>query len=93
MKKDAKRRRLAFKISISDVKRFWQQPCTYCGDPTPTVNLDRVDSNYGYVPGNVVPCCPACNHLKGTFDVEEFLAQVAMIARHQTQGRKARNKS
>ena len=83
MKQDAKRRRLAFKITIADVRRFWQKPCTYCGAPTPTVNLDRVDSDYGYVRGNVVPCCPPCNHLKGVFKVDEFLAHVARVAAFQ----------
>lgn len=82
MKKDAHRRRLSFKITLCDVKRFWQQPCSYCGEQTPTVNLDRVDSRYGYVPGNVVPCCPPCNTLKGTFKVDRFLELVDRIAEH-----------
>lgn len=83
MKKDAKRRRISFKLTIADVRRFWQKPCTYCGEPTPTVNLDREDSDYGYVIGNVVPCCPGCNHLKGTFKVDDFLDRVARVAEHQ----------
>jgi hypothetical protein len=83
IKRDAKRRRLAFRLTVADIRHYWQRPCTYCGEPTPTVNLDRVDSDYGYVQGNVVPCCPACNHLKGTFKVDKFLDRVAKIAAYQ----------
>lgn len=35
--------------------------------------IDRIDSLKGYVPGNVVSCCTACNRAKSDMSVEVFL--------------------
>lgn len=34
--------------------------------------IDRVDSDKGYVTGNVLPCCRICNCAKGTLTKTEF---------------------
>ena len=44
--------------------------------------IDRIDSAQGYVEGNVVPCCKACNELKSDKSREEFLRLVEAIYRH-----------
>lgn len=44
--------------------------------------IDRVDSSLGYVEGNVVPCCSACNKMKMGVSREEFTMQVLKIAKH-----------
>ena len=41
--------------------------------------LDRVDSNKGYVHGNVVPCCAGCNRLKNDASAEDFFAHLGRI--------------
>lgn len=41
--------------------------------------LDRVDSNLGYVAGNVVPCCRWCNQAKSSRPVGEFLTWLRLF--------------
>jgi len=35
--------------------------------------VDRIDSQKGYVSGNVVPCCKYCNIAKSDYSTEDFL--------------------
>lgn len=43
-----------------------ERPCSYCDGPTGSgVGLDRLDNAQGYETRNVVPCCGACNLLRG----------------------------
>ncbi len=51
--------------------------------------IDRIDSAKGYVEGNVVPCCKACNELKSDKSREEFLVRIEAIYRHQNRQRAA----
>lgn len=77
----ARRRGREFALSWGDVHALVWNPCAYCGAaPTNTITLwdetddfilryqgiDRIDNSIGYVPGNVAPCCAACNSAKGT---------------------------
>jgi len=71
---------------------LYQQPCFYCDIPAVNASksqlngIDRINSDLGYVVGNVVPCCPTCNIMKGATDVKLFLAQVSAIAQHFSTG-------
>lgn len=50
--------------------------CTYCDGALPVVGsgLDRIDNGRGYSIDNVVPCCTACNSVRGDrFSHEEML--------------------
>ena len=66
--------------------------CHYCG-VAPQVGgsrnkhvkrngIDRVDSQKGYVTGNVVPCCKRCNVAKNDQTYDEYLAQVKASYEH-----------
>jgi hypothetical protein len=44
--------------------------------------IDRIDSDKGYVEGNVVPCCQPCNEMKSDKSRDEFLRLIAAIYRH-----------
>jgi len=44
--------------------------------------IDRVDPKRGYTSDNVVPCCRHCNWVKGASTLDEFYANIALIARH-----------
>ncbi len=44
--------------------------------------IDRVDSNKGYVAGNVVACCTACNMAKMEMSTEQFKAWIVKVATH-----------
>jgi hypothetical protein len=41
--------------------------------------LDRVDSNKGHTPDNIVPCCTDCNKAKLTMTKEDFLSLIKLI--------------
>jgi len=45
--------------------------------------IDRIDSSKGYVEGNVVPCCAACNRAKMDGDVQNFEEHLDKLARYQ----------
>jgi len=85
--KSASRRGIAWKLSNQDFFRLSSGPCSYCGSP-PNLELkpnkgvnggytysgvDRVDNTVGYVPGNAVSCCWACNRAKGAMSLDAFL--------------------
>lgn len=59
-------------------------PCFYCGYlpavRQPLNGLDRVDSLRGYSRSNTVPCCAACNHIRGPYHLTFFIQHVARIA-------------
>ena len=44
--------------------------------------IDRVDSDGGYVTGNVVPCCWPCNRMKMDMVHADFLRHVGKIYGH-----------
>ena len=76
----ALRRGLGFLISEEAFSAFWQQPCVYCGAEILTVGLDRVDSDRGYIEGNIVPCCTACNYSKRTYTAKEYIERCHRVA-------------
>ena len=69
-----------FSLTIAKARKLYQQPCVYCGDPTPSLNLDRVDSSRGYSNDNVVPCCLRCNKMKSDMTTQEFIERCRRIA-------------
>ncbi len=44
--------------------------CFYCSGPLPVVGygIDRLNNLVGYIVGNCVPCCEACNEKKGRLE-------------------------
>ncbi len=71
-------------ISIDEFRELMEQDsCDYCGGPLPIFGfgIDRMNSNLGYVPGNCVPCCYACNTFKNKhFTYEEMKILGGVIA-------------
>ena len=81
-KRKAKERGFTFNISFGNFMFFWQKPCTYCGVLISTIGLDRIDSNKGYVEGNLASCCSFCNTMKRHYDVETFIEQCSKVVEH-----------
>jgi len=79
-KTSAKKRNLAFTLSLEEFGAYWQQPCIYCGDSISTIGLDRVDNERGYEPDNVVPCCTGCNYSKRDGTTESYIARCKRVA-------------
>ena len=44
--------------------------------------LDRIDSNLGYVSGNVVTCCTECNRMKLSMPYNYFINKIKDIYNH-----------
>ena len=80
-KYSAQRRNLEFKIDLSDFVKVWNKDCYYCGQSKKT-GVDRFDSNFGYLPGNIVPCCWGCNRAKAKIRGEKFIEICKMIAKN-----------
>lgn len=90
-KASAFRRGYEFKISKILFKKLTNELCYYCNSsPSPrylkqTVHtllangLDRIDSNAGYTPNNVVTCCSRCNIAKNKLNQKDFLTLVEKI--------------
>jgi len=57
-------------------------PKDRCGECPPVFlyhGIDRLDNRLGYVPGNMAPCCPACNRAKKNHTVEAFLRHTELL--------------
>ena len=93
-KRHAHDRGYEWALSRAEVESIIFKNCAYCGIPPSnqktTKNsikplrysgIDRVDNRTGYVAGNVVPCCSACNTAKRTMTVDEFFEWADRVAR------------
>ena len=79
-KKNAKTKKIDFTLTKDFFKTHWQDNCFYCGETLERVGFDRVDNLVGYIVGNVVPCCPDCNWMKGTMAQKSFITKCVQIA-------------
>lgn len=71
-----------FNMSYEEFIIFWQKPCSYCGVKIETIGLDRIDSNFGYILGNVKSCCRWCNIMKSNYTEEEFINKCNKITNY-----------
>ena len=97
--KAAKKRSLEWNLDYEQFLDITQQNCYYCGSEPemrpshhkrwdfkfPMSGIDRVNSEKGYVEGNIVPCCSHCNQAKWDYSTEEFLDWVKRIYTNQFQ--------
>ena len=74
LKANAKVRGWVVSITIEEFKVLNSKPCYYCKSSTPETGggLDRINSELGYIKGNVRPCCKACNLAKRDMTSTEF---------------------
>lgn len=85
VKRMAHKRGLDFLLTKEEFQTLVEKPCHYCGDvfnarALTCAGLDRIDNTKGYEPSNVLPCCTACNRLRGEhFSVEEAKIAVSAI--------------
>lgn len=82
-KQNAKNRGHVFKLSFKAFMVYWQQPCSYCGDPIETVGIDQIEAGRGYTPGNTVPCCTPCNRGKLDYTKQQYIDHCAKVTAHQ----------
>ena len=98
-KRRAKGKGFEFTLTQEQAFKLYDSNCSYCGkDPEPKYlngnnqsffgpfkasTIDRIDSNKGYVMGNVVPCCTMCNKAKLDNSLEDFLSWVNRVYNYQ----------
>ncbi len=57
-----------------------REPCFYgLGRSYYSASVDRIDSNRGYIKGNIVWCCFGANLAKSDFDLDEFINNCGTI--------------
>ncbi len=84
-KRAAKLRGHIFTLSKEIFDKVTSQPCKYCGGFNKELNgkkfcgVDRIDNDQGYVSGNVVSCCSACNFMKRAMSETRFLEHIRRI--------------
>lgn len=91
----AKNRGIPHLLTFKEYKDLAAMDCYYCGDP-PEIkkrnskqyplpvymnSIDRVDSDRGYIPGNVVSACTICNMMKREYRLEFFIHHIQKIYR------------
>ena len=76
-KEGAERKGRDFTISFEHFALLVNSDCFYCGGEG--FGVDRIDSNIGYVDGNVRPCCAMCNMMKYTYSTDKYLNQIKKI--------------
>ena len=84
----AKRLGKDFNLSLEEYKELLSCPCFYCKGPLPETGtgLDRINSDLGYVHGNVRPCCKKCNQAKSNMTEREFKEWILRIFNAWIQG-------
>jgi hypothetical protein len=94
-RRGAEVRSFSWSLTNEQAIALFTQDCFYCGRPPAQRTgkkanngcfiyngIDRVDPKRGYTSDNVVPCCRHCNWVKGASTLDEFYANIALIARH-----------
>ena len=99
IRQSAKTRNIDFLLSYEQVAKLIQSKCYYCGCEKSNIlkvkkfdenyiyqynGVDRIDSEKGYVDGNVVSCCKWCNQAKSTMNQSEFYNWVKRISENFT---------
>lgn len=94
-KKNATKRNRKWNLSEKELDILFAGNCHYCGAKPWNKRvteyssliyngIDRIDSNKGYVPENVVSCCGRCNRAKYTLSYEEFIGWILEIRANKT---------
>jgi hypothetical protein len=94
-KRDARHRRLPFRLSRKRFAELTKQACFYCGkEPSQTKHdskrngvylyngIDRLNSNRGYSTDNCVSCCSQCNRGKRDQPYNNFLSWIKRVCEH-----------
>ena len=91
-KRTAVRKNLKFELSKDMCRSLFKDVCHYCTEPPKKIyklpryrqgftynGIDRLDSNLGYIPYNVVSCCSFCNYKKGSKLYVDFLSWIKKV--------------
>lgn len=77
----ARRKRIAWDLTLTDVVALISAACTYCGDPNAD-GIDRIEPQIGYLKHNLVPCCKTCNTMKLNYPHAFWLEHMRKVLAH-----------
>ena len=72
----SKKKQLECDLTLEDVRLIMSMSCVYCNS-TDRIEIDRKDSEQGYIKSNVAPACHRCNTIKNNvvgYDEMMFIA-------------------
>lgn len=78
----AEKRGYEFSLSAQEFGEVISKPCTYCGEESSKMGVDRIDNSIGYTTENSTSCCKMCNYMKNKHSVEDFLTHAKKITQH-----------
>lgn len=79
----AKQRSQVFDEDIKDLFiAMLSSPCVHCGI-SPSLGIDRINSDLGYIIGNIQPCCERCNQMKMAYSDQEFYDHCIKVIEYQ----------
>lgn len=82
MQGQAKKKGYPWELENEQAKELMRQKCFFCHVEPPKgfAGIDRLDSDVGYLPSNVVPACWECNSMKNSLDPTTFVLRCAHIS-------------
>ena len=99
---NAKGRKHCFELTKLEYRTLTKMNCYYCGQPPSQISrakgtygtyvfngIDRINSNIGYITGNVRACCKTCNFAKGTLTEEEFYQWIDRLIAYRIHGNRS----
>jgi len=66
-------------LTLEFTKRMIADGCSYCGETSLKMTLDRVDNSIGHLQTNVVPACIRCNYLRRDIPYVAWLILVPAV--------------
>lgn len=93
IKGTAKNREIEFRLDDQELFALITSECAYCGAEPRERELwinggrevvrgngvDRIDSDLGYIQGNVIACCITCNRMKSDLSIQDFLSHMKRV--------------
>lgn len=59
-----KKRGFLCDIDSEFIEKLIKNGCSYCGETSLHIGLDRIDNDKGHLKDNVVACCTRCNYAR-----------------------------
>jgi hypothetical protein len=72
-RKADRKRGLENTLSKEQVSNLISQACSYCGETSLKMTLDRKDNSLGHTEENCVPCCLRCNFIRRDMPYEAWV--------------------
>lgn len=85
-KESDRRKDRANDLTIEFIRALIEPGCSYCGETSLRMTLDRIDNELGHVQANVVAACIRCNYARGNMPYEAWLCLVPGLREARSKG-------